>query len=311
MDRIPVIFDTDLGEDIDDLYALYMALLHPVLDVIAVTTVHGDTLSKARLAKKVLRLAGRSDIPVGVGIGMSEERFRRGQTWPDPVAASSFMGYLTHADDEWDQLFPDAQDVIAEQVSKSKLPVALIIEGAFSNIGRFIVNCKTEAQRNIKAIAVMGGENDSVMSEWNVLCDPEAADIVFSSSLPVFMGTYNITARMVMPMDKVKYEFGARNKTIYNVLYDCTVLWGEKHLAWRPGPVLYDLAPLFWLINPELIPTKRSWIRVELDGIYTRGQTVRVSGDEEGNVYESIDLNAEALVSEFIDIIHKGVNTSG
>jgi purine nucleosidase/pyrimidine-specific ribonucleoside hydrolase len=249
MDRIPVIFDTDLGEDIDDLYALYMALLHPALDGIAVTTVHGDTLAKARLAKKVLRLAGRSDIPVGVGIGMSDERLRRGQTWPDPVAASSFMGYLTHDDDEWSQLFPDAQDVIAEQVSKSKQPVALVIEGAFSNIGKFILNCKAESRRNIRSIAVMGGENDAVMSEWNVFCDPEAADIVFSSSLPVFMGTYNITAQMVMPMDKVKSEFGARDKAIYKVLYDCTVLWGEKHLAWRPAPVLYDLAPLFWLIN--------------------------------------------------------------
>lgn len=310
MERIPVIFDTDLGEDIDDLYALYMALLHPALDVIAVTTVHGDTLSKARLTKKVLRLAGRSDIPVGVGIGMSEERLRRGQTWPDPVAAASFMEYLNPADEEWDQQFPEAQDVITKMVTKSKLPVALIIEGAFSNIGRFISNCNAEEQRNIRSIAAMGGENDAVMSEWNVFCDPEAADVVFSSNLPVFIGTYNLTSKIVMPIDKVKYEFGAKDQAIYNVLYDCTVLWGKKHLAWRPGPVLYDLAPLFWIINPESIPTKRSWIRVELDGTYTRGQTVRVNGDGEGNVYESIDLNPDALISDFIDIIHNGVNTS-
>jgi inosine-uridine nucleoside N-ribohydrolase len=62
--------------------------------------------------------------------------------------------------------------------------------------------------------------------------------------------------------------------------------------------------------DSELIPTKRSWIRVELDGTYTRGQTVRVSGDGEGNVYESIDLNADTLVTDFVEIIHKGVNIS-
>lgn len=305
IERIPVIFDTDLGEDIDDLYALYMALLHPTLDVIAVTTAHGDTLTKARLAKKVLRLAGRSNIPVGVGIGMSEERIRRGQIWPDPVAASSFMGYLTEADDEWQQAFPDAQEVISEQVRKSSSPIAMVIEGAFSNIGKYLSSSRTHS--NIRAIAVMGGENDAVMSEWNVFCDPEAADIVFASGLPVFMGTYELTSQMVMPMDMVKYEFGARDKAIYNVLYDCTVLWGEKHLAWRPGPVLYDLAPLFWLIDPNSIPTKRSWIRVELDGTYTRGQTVRVNGDGEGNVHESIDLDSDVLVRKFISIIHDGV----
>ncbi len=92
--RIPVIYDTDLGEDIDDLYALYLALFHPGLEVIAVTTVHGDTRRKAQLASKVLRMAGHEDVPVGAGIGMSQERLERGQTEPDPGKTASFQVYV-------------------------------------------------------------------------------------------------------------------------------------------------------------------------------------------------------------------------
>jgi inosine-uridine nucleoside N-ribohydrolase len=95
--RIAVIYDTDLGEDIDDLYALYLALFHPRIRVLAVTTVHGDTQAKARLAAKVLRMAGRPDVPVGAGIGMSAERIRRKQIRPDPNEAASFVGYVTAA----------------------------------------------------------------------------------------------------------------------------------------------------------------------------------------------------------------------
>ena len=83
MGKTQVIFDTDLGEDIDDLYALCLAVVHPQLDVQAITTVHGDTQAKARLAKKVLRLIGRPDIPVGAGISMSEARIARKQVLPE------------------------------------------------------------------------------------------------------------------------------------------------------------------------------------------------------------------------------------
>jgi purine nucleosidase len=300
-DSVPIVYDTDLGEDIDDLYALYLALFHPRIEVLAVTTVHGDTVAKARLAKKVLRMAGRPEIPVGAGIGMSEARIARGQTLPDPNRSASYIRYVGPDDAESGDVFPTAAEVISKVVSDSDDQVTLVGEGAFSNIAQAV--CDTSLREKIRCVALMGGETQAVWNEYNVLCDPEAADVVFTCGLPVFMGTFFLTARLVMTMDEVAEHFGDRSTPVLQVLADCTDLW-KPHCRHKPGPVLYDLVPVFWLADESCVKTRRSLIRVELEGAYTRGQTVRF-GDEEGPVLESLDLNPKEMVGQFIELMKR------
>ena len=65
---VPVILDTDIGSDIDDTWALAMALKSPEIDLKLVTVTEFDVVYQAKLAAKMLEIAGRSDIPVGIGI---------------------------------------------------------------------------------------------------------------------------------------------------------------------------------------------------------------------------------------------------
>ena len=297
--RVPVIYDTDLGEDIDDLYALYLALFHPRLELIAVTTVHGDTQAKARLAKKVLRLAGRNDVPVGAGIGMSEARRSRAQTSPDPARAATFVRYVTPGDPEWGQVYPSAQGVIRSALEASAEPVSLIGEGAFSNLGD-AVQTLGSVRDKIRHLALMGGETQAQWNEYNVLCDPEAADVVLNCGLPVFLGTYFLTAQLHMTMDEAQAAFGDCPSLICRVLSDCTALWGPSRGV-KTGPVLYDLVPVFWVADSALVETCESTIRVELNGTYTRGQTVRTGSG--GSVLESLGLDAPGLVAKFVETI--------
>ena len=67
MRRIPVILDTDIGDDIDDTWALALMLKCPELDVKLVVSDTGDTTYRAKIIAKMLEVAGRTDIPVGVG----------------------------------------------------------------------------------------------------------------------------------------------------------------------------------------------------------------------------------------------------
>jgi purine nucleosidase/pyrimidine-specific ribonucleoside hydrolase len=301
---IPIVYDTDLGEDIDDLYALYLALFHPRIKVLAVTTVHGDTQAKARLAAKVLRKAGFPDIPVGAGIGMSRARIRKKQVDPDPKKAASFVNYIRQEDAESGKEYPSARSVIEKVLRTSPDPVTLVIEGAFSNISQAISRADVN-RKNIRGLAAMAGETQRVMSEYNVVCDPESADVVFSSGLPVFMGTFDITARLRMTMADVQEAFGVSHNPVHQVLYDCTQLWWKKvHGGHKGGPVLYDLVPIFWLANQESVETRSSSIRVELHGKYTRGQTVRVAGGD-SNVIESLDLDADGMVKEFVSLMKR------
>ena len=64
---VPVIFDTDIGDDIDDALAFALILQSPELDLRAVTTVLDDTETRTRLAWKQMKLYGRTDVPLGTG----------------------------------------------------------------------------------------------------------------------------------------------------------------------------------------------------------------------------------------------------
>ena len=66
--RTPVILDTDIGDDIDDTWALALLLRSPELDVKLVVGDYGKALYRARLIARFLTVAGRTDIPVGVGL---------------------------------------------------------------------------------------------------------------------------------------------------------------------------------------------------------------------------------------------------
>ena len=299
---VPVIYDTDLGEDIDDLYALYLALFHPAIDLLAVTTVHGDTQAKARLARKVLRLAGFPRIPVGAGIEMSDARTARGQKNPDPADAASYIKYVLPDDQEWGVAFPPAAEVITQALARATEPLAFIVEGAFSNVAAAIRSVGPEVEK-VRCVAAMGGETQRVMNEYNVLCDPEAADSVLNSGVPVFLGTYDLTAQLRMTMQEVEDAFAGSQNPLHQVLLDCTELWWEKVRGGRKsGPVLYDLVPVFWLANSLLIETLATSVRVELDGRYTRGQTVRVC-EERKSVLESECLDQDALMTEFMHVM--------
>ena len=302
---VPIVYDTDLGEDIDDLYALYLALFHPRIRVLAVTTVHGDTQAKGRLAAKVLRLAGRADVPVGAGIGMSDARIARGQTLPDPNRSASYVCYVTEADPEWGCTYPSASDVITSVLAESPQPVALVGEGAYSNLADAVRRRGDSAGQQIRCIAVMGGETQAVMNEYNVVCDPEAADEVFTCGLPVLMATYVLTAKLRMTMDDVAQHFANRTSPVHQVLADCTELWGP-HRGRKAGPVLYDLVPVFWLADESCVQSRPAAIRVELEGRYTRGQTVRVA--DTGPVRESVGLNPEDMVAEFLRLVDLAAN---
>src|SRR5690349_15179257 len=67
MDRVPVLFDTDIGSDIDDAVALAYLLKEPRCQLLGITTVSGESIERARLADAVCRAADRLDVPIHAG----------------------------------------------------------------------------------------------------------------------------------------------------------------------------------------------------------------------------------------------------
>src|SRR5690348_7063603 len=111
--REKIIIDTDIGDDIDDAFAVALALRSPELQVLGITTTFGDTEARAKIVDRLLGEAGRSDVPIGAGIPtktqnpMSQRRYGEGGHFQRP----------SH---------PGAVDFILEQIRHNPGEVTLV-----------------------------------------------------------------------------------------------------------------------------------------------------------------------------------------
>ena len=120
---IPVILDTDIGDDIDDTFALLMLLRSKELDLKLVVTDFGDTVYRARLAAKLLQAMGRPDVPVGIGVRQNEKDGAQAE-WLGDYALSRYPG----------KVHSDGVQALIDTVMASKEPVTLIAIGPAPNL---------------------------------------------------------------------------------------------------------------------------------------------------------------------------------
>ena len=184
--RKSVIIDTDIGDDIDDALAIAFALACPELDIRGITVVHGEVHLRERLLSKLLRLAGRPEIPVGVGEAQPVNQEPR----------QGIVQFQARALDEEDLSEaterPTAQQLFRDILLGSTEPVVLITIGPLTNVARLVLELP-ERERNISRITMMGGDVSNPYPEYNVNCDPEAADVVLRSGIPVSLVGLDVT----------------------------------------------------------------------------------------------------------------------
>lgn len=272
MNRVPIIFDNDAGSDIDDLWALALALKHPNIDLRGVTTVAGDTQMRARIVAKMLRMAGRPDVPVAAGPGEPLVTVERGAPG-GPQPKLTHAGLVHDDDPEAECDYPDAIELILDALARAETPITLVATGAWTNIALVLQRADARQRANIAAIALMGGEVHWMLAESNVRNDPEAAEVVLHAGVPTFVGTWSVTRRLEFPMAEVASLLGPATSPMLQMLHEGTRLWWGEGRGVKPGPVCYDVVPVFWAAGQR---DAISCIRlppppVELVGTHTRG----------------------------------------
>jgi len=271
-----VIIDTDIGDDVDDAFALALAVKSPELQVLGVTTTFGDTEARARIVDRFLGEVGRAEIPVLAGKAtatknpMSQRRYGDG-------------GHFAKA------LHGDAVDFLLEQIRKYPGEITLIAIGPLMNVGAAI-DKDAATFRKLKRVVLMGGSirrgyGDlgytapvAPMPEWNILNDVASAQKLFAVGVPLFVMPLDSTQ---LKLDEVKRAFlfsqGAAVTDQLTVLYH---LWGQE------TPTLFDPMTIAVVLRPELCPVQGLHIRVDEKG-FTR--------EEPGvaNAQVCLDSNAE------------------
>ena len=251
-----VIIDTDIGDDVDDAFAVALALRSPELEILGVTTTFGDTETRAKLLDRMLGELGRKDIPVAVGAPTHATNVFTQRRY----AAGGHFAQATH---------PAAVDFIAEQIRRYPGQITLIAIGPLINVGA-LVEKEPETFRKLRRVVLMGGSiyrgygdleyfpAHGPQPEWNILNDISSARKLFASGVPLY----------VMPLDSTQVQLDEVKRAILfrsgTPLTDALTLlyheWGQQ------TPTLYDVMTVAYILDPKICPVQPMRIQVDDKG---------------------------------------------
>ena len=254
-----VILDTDIGDDIDDAFAVALALRSPELQILGITTTFGDTETRAKLLDRFLAEVGRPEIPVAAGVATPP----KGTFTQRRYAENNRFAKSSH---------PDAVAFLLDQIRRSPGQITLLAIGPLMNIGAAI-DKDPGTFRKLKRVILMGGsihrgygdlgfgQPTPPQPEWNILNDIPSAQKLFAAGVPLFVMPLDATQ---LKLDEVKRAFlfsqGTPLTDALTLLYH---QWGQQ------TPTLFDPMTIAFLVNPALCPVQPIHIRIDDNG-FTR-----------------------------------------
>ena len=283
----PVIFDTDIGTDVDDILALAVLAKSPELKLIGVTTVYGDTPLRARITKVTCDLMGCSDIAVLIG---EKETLTRRQ-----IAWAGHEGYgVPDLDKAEVSATPGAVDYLLDAANRYPGELEVLATGPLTNIATAIKKDAASFSK-IKQLYLMGGAYWMDRPEHNIKCDPEAAKIVFESGIPVTAIGLDLTLRLLLEANDVR-QIAQLGNGVGPLLEDQILRWWElKNItANHPHDPLAALA----MVRPDLFLFENWDVHVTTEG-RTEGLT-RLGQSKKGKTRIGADVFARTAQKEIV-----------
>ncbi len=278
MTALPIIIDCDPG--IDDAVAILTALVSPELDVLGISAVCGNRplAETAHNALLVRELSGQLRIPVYAGC------FR--PLFRDPIHGQ-FHGTKGLGSVELPApTKPSEKDHAVvflletlKSAKKENRKITLCTLGPLTNIAVVLRMCPDMAD-SIERIVMMGGAfreagNRSMTSEFNILADPHAAHIVFSSEIPLVILSLDATHQAMATPERVA-AFREAGGPVARTVGDLMAFWDRNDIrryGSRGGP-LHDPLVIAYLLRPDLFETETARVFVQYEAEISMGQTI-------------------------------------
>ena len=271
----PVILDCDPGHD--DALAILLALAHPELRVLGITTVAGNSCveNTTRNALRVLTLLGRTDVPVASGASRPLVRPVR---VADHVHGASGLDGAELPEAAVGPVPEGAVELLARLVRESPDPVTLVPTGPLTNVALF-VRTHPELLPRVAEISIMGGAigegNLTASAEFNIWADPEAAAIVLDCGRPIALVPLEVThAALFRNADIPRLEaLGTRTGRVFADLLRFFAIFHRERYGWDGSPI-HDAVAVARLVAPGLVTEVPYRVDVETESELTRGRTV-------------------------------------
>jgi inosine-uridine nucleoside N-ribohydrolase len=253
-----IIFDCDLGGDIDDAFAFALILASPEFEVLGFVMDQGDTPKRAQVACRMLYEVGREDIPVVVG-----------------RKTNDYFTNQFHWAEGFDKVRPvkqNAEDFIIENLRKYPNEVVLFTVGPVPNM-MDVIKKDPDALKLAKNIYSMFGSfymgydtGPIISAEWNVRGDEEAARMFVESGAEITFAGLDVTTYVRLE-ENYRNKLSMRQSPLTNALTGLYTLWRYESYA-HPDPVLHDVVAVGMYLWPDLFTTRPAHVRV-IEGGYT------------------------------------------
>lgn len=296
---IPVIFDTDIGDDIDDTWALGFLLRCPELDVKLVVGDNGKAEYRAKLLARFLETAGRSDIPVGLGLEVPHDGTSRQREWIKDYDLKKYPGKVQ----------ADGVQAIIDTILQSPQPVTIIAVGPVQNIAEALRREPRIAERarfvGMHGSVRVGYQNDpKIAPEYNVKLAPQACRTVFTAPWDITITPVDTCDKLNLQDAKYQHVFTSADPiakaTIEN--YRLWAIAGQQGLP-EAFPVrsttLFDVVAVYLAFSDAWCGMETIGLRVTDDGL-----TVEDPGAKQMNValtWKNLPALEDLLVERLIN----------
>lgn len=314
MKKIPVIIDCDPGTD--DALMLLLAFASKNIDVLAVTAAAGnlDVCQTSLNAMKILDFLGKTEIPVAEG---AEKPLARECRPAGKMHGKTGLGTLELPLPSFKIQEKKAVDLTGgilqnlHKKSEKYEKVTLVCTAPLTNTA-LLLEKYPECKSKIEKIILMGGGlehgNCTPAAEFNMLFDPEAAQAVFSSGIPIIMCALDMTEKAFISFDEIKElrQIPGKAAAAACELLEFMQVFHKK--MGHSGVFLHDPATIGFLLHPEFFSTQDFSIEIENQGRFTTGMTVadrrKSPFSKKTNAKVCVDLDRKAFVCFVKECLH-------
>jgi inosine-uridine nucleoside N-ribohydrolase len=293
----PLLFDTDIGSDIDDAVALAYLLRQRDCQILGITTVTGDTVKRAALAEIICRAGGRDDIPIYAGLAGP---ILHGPGQPE-VPQYEAVASQPHRRD----YAPGAQAVLflRDTIRAHPGEITLLAVGPMTNIAA-LFTLDPEIPALLKSLVLMcgvytGAANHSPGArEWNALVDPVATGIVYKGGRGKLMGVgLDVTEKCRLPADECRRRFMAAGGAL-GVVGQMAEVWFQK----APHITFHDPLAAAWIFESSLCRKVPGLADVHIDNDQFAGMT-KWKPYAEGPHRIAASVNSEAFFDHYFSVV--------
>ncbi len=258
LERIPVILDTDIGTDIDDTWALAMMLQSPELDIRLITTASDNTPERAKIVAKMLEIAGRTDIPIGIGLQDNGDALQQ-SPWVKDYDMLNYPGTLHQ----------DGVESIVNTIMSADKPMTIVSIGPLTNIAAAL-SLEPRIAEHTRFVGMHGAiyrgydNAETAVAEYNVVRDVPAAQKVFAADWDITITPIDTCGLICLEGEKYRAICDCDTPLIKAVI--------ESYRIWLDGKpderssILFDTVAAYLAFTDELLVMNREGVRITDDG---------------------------------------------